>query len=61
VKRLSYTEAAVYIGVSVRTLRVMVHRKTVPHIRLAPRLVVFDLAQLDAWLAANSVAVGGGR
>ena len=57
--RLNYVEAAAYVGVPVGTLRSMVSRRQVPHIRLAARIVVFDVAQLDAWIAERSVAPGG--
>jgi excisionase family DNA binding protein len=53
--RLTYTEAAAYIGLKIGTLRSMVCREEVPHIRLGPRLVVFDSESLDRWLAERSV------
>ncbi len=57
--RVGYTEAAKHIGVPAGTLRSMVSRRQVPHIRISARVVVFDLEQLDAWLADRTVAVGG--
>lgn len=57
--RLGYSEAAQYLGIKVATLRSLVCRKQVPHVRITARLVVFDRDQLDAWLAAKSVAVEG--
>ncbi|MBX3159201.1 MAG: helix-turn-helix domain-containing protein [Deltaproteobacteria bacterium] len=53
--RLRYPDAAEYIGIKIGTLRAMVHRRQVPHVRLGPRLVVFDVAALDLWLAAHAV------
>ena len=54
--RLNYEQAAAYLGIKLATLRSMVCRKQVPHMRLTARLVVFDRAQLDAWLGERSVA-----
>jgi excisionase family DNA binding protein len=54
-RRVNYQEAAEYLGLKLSTLRSMVCRRRVPHIRLGPQLVVFDLAQLDAWLAECAV------
>jgi excisionase family DNA binding protein len=47
---LSYTQAAAKLAVPVGTLRAMVSRKRVPHIRLGPRVVKFDEAELDRWI-----------
>ncbi|MCX5743920.1 MAG: excisionase family DNA-binding protein [Proteobacteria bacterium] len=56
-RRVRYKEAAQYTGIPEGTLRSMVCLKTVPHIRVGPRLVLLDLDALDAWLAARTVAV----
>lgn len=53
---LPYPAAAVYLGLKAGTLRALVARQRVPHIRLGPRLVVFDREALDRWLAERSVA-----
>lgn len=58
-KRLSYAAAAQYLGVKLPTLRSMVHRKQVPHIRLTTKLVVFDIEMLDRWLQSRAVANDG--
>jgi hypothetical protein len=55
--RLNYREAARLIGIPVGTLRSMVCRRQVPHIRISPRIVVFDVAALEAWIAARRVGV----
>jgi excisionase family DNA binding protein len=55
-RRVNYADAAQYLGVKVPTLRSMVHRKQVPHIRLSGKLVVFDLETLDQWLRDKMVA-----
>lgn len=54
-QRVNYAEAARYIGIKVTTLRSMVHRKQVPHIRLGPQLVVFDIDELAKWLQGCTV------
>lgn len=53
--RLNYAEAAAHLGLKLGTLKAMVCRKEVPHIRLGPRLVVFDSSELDEWLLARRV------
>lgn len=55
-QRLGYAAAAAYLGVTVGTLRSMVHRGTVPHLRYGPRQVRFDRQDLDRWLDDRRVA-----
>ena len=55
-QRIPYAAAAKHLGLKIQTLRTMVHRRQVPHIRLGPKLVVFDTDVLDAWLNERSVA-----
>jgi hypothetical protein len=45
------------MGINVGTLRAMVCRKRIPHIRISPRVVVFDIDELDRWLAERRVDV----
>ena len=52
---LNYTEAAAYLSMPIGTLRALVCRRRVPHIRLTGRLVKFDPAELDAWINAHRV------
>jgi excisionase family DNA binding protein len=54
-KRITYAEAAAFLGVKVPTLRSMVCRKPVPHIRLGGKLVVFDVETLEQWLRSRAV------
>ncbi|MFN0251722.1 MAG: helix-turn-helix transcriptional regulator [Kofleriaceae bacterium] len=54
--RIRYKQAAEYTGVPQGTLRSMVSMKTIPHIRIGPRMVLFDTAQLDAWIAERMVS-----
>lgn len=56
-KRLDYTAAAAFIGVKPGTLRSMVSRRQVPHIRLSKRVVVFEESALQTWLDAHRVEV----
>ena len=60
-QRLNYAEAAAYLGLKVETLRSMVCRKQVPHIRLSGKLVRFDRETLDAWLREHSVPANESR
>lgn len=52
---LDYRGAARYLSVPVGTLRALVHRKAIPHVRIGPRSVTFDRADLDAWIDARRV------
>ena len=55
--RLNYREAARLLGIPVGTLRSMVCRRQVPHIRISPRVVVFDVVSLEEWIAQRRVDV----
>ena len=55
--RLNYRDAARLLGIPVGTLRSMVCRRQVPHIRISPRVVVFDVAALEDWIAQRRVGV----
>lgn len=48
--RVGYKQAASYIGIPVGTLRALVSRKAIPHIRIGPRSVVFDVRDLNSWM-----------
>lgn len=52
---LNYDQASEYLGVNAKTLRVLVCRKRIPHVRLGPRTVRFDREALEAWLTRHSV------
>lgn len=45
------------LGIPIGTLRSMVCRRQVPHIRISPRIVVFEVAALAAWITARRVGV----
>jgi excisionase family DNA binding protein len=53
--RIRYKQAAQYTGIPEGTLRAKVCAKDIPHIRIGPRMVLFDTAQLDTWLAERTV------
>lgn len=53
---MNYEEAAVFLGLKVNTLYSMVSRKELPHVRLSRRLVRFDRADLDRWVANRRVS-----
>lgn len=55
--RLNYRDAARLLGIPVGTLRSMVCRRSVPHIRISPRVVVFDVGALEDWIASRRVGV----
>jgi len=55
--RLNYRDAARLLGIPVGTLRSMVCRRQVPHIRISPRVVVFDAASLEDWISQHRVDV----
>lgn len=52
---LTYKEAAELLRVPIGSLRSMVHNKTIPHVRIGPRTVTFELADLEQWLAKRKV------
>ena len=54
--RVRYKQAAQHTGLPEGTLRALVSTKGVPHIRIGPRMVLFDTEQLDTWLAERTVA-----
>ena len=51
---LDAREAAAYLAVAESTLRRMVRRGDLPHVRLGEVGVRFRLVDLDAWLAART-------
>jgi len=54
---LGYREAAAHLGIPVGTLRMLVCRGRIPHVRLGPRFVRFDVAKLEEWMTAHEVQV----
>lgn len=58
---VDYATAARYLGVPIGTLRSMVSRGQVPHVRLSARVVRFELADLDALIETRRVPANGGK
>lgn len=59
---LSSDDAARYLALSVPTLkRYRYQGKGPAYSTLGPRRVVYAIADLDAWVAANRVVTGGAR
>jgi excisionase family DNA binding protein len=56
-----YPQAAAYLGLPVGTLRSLVSRRQIEHVRITARIVRFERAALDGMIAARRVAVGGAR
>lgn len=54
-ERLRYPEAARYVGIPLGTMYALVSKRLIPHIRLGPRLVLFDREELDAWVKSKGV------
>jgi excisionase family DNA binding protein len=54
-KHLTYSQAAEFLNVKVPTLRSMVCRRQVPHIRLSGKMVRFDADELERWLRGKAV------
>lgn len=56
---VDYTGVSQYLGIPKATLRARVSRgDDIPYMRLGPRLVRFDLDEIDAWLTTKR---GGAR
>ena len=47
---MGYAGAAAHTGLAKGTVRAMVCRRQIPHLRLGPRLVRFRRSDLDRWL-----------
>lgn len=52
---IDYPTAAQLLCIPVPTLRRWVSEGRCPHVRLSPRTVRFNLAALNAWVAAHAV------
>ena len=52
---IGYRDAAQLLAIPQGTLRSMVCRRQIPHVRISPRVVVFDLAALEAWIRERCV------
>jgi excisionase family DNA binding protein len=52
---IDYAEASELLRLAPGTLRAMVSKGTVPHLRLGPRLVRFSKTSLERWLSEQEV------
>lgn len=51
---VGYGGAEKITGLPRPTLRWLVHEKRIPHVRVGPRLVLFHVSELRAWLEAHA-------
>lgn len=54
-RKLSYQEAADFLGLPVGTLYAMVSTKKIPHYRISKRLIRFSEAELQRWTEKHKV------
>lgn len=54
---VGYRDACRITGLGESSMRSLVFRRLVPHVRISERTVRFRRSELEAWLAARSVAV----
>lgn len=52
-RRGGYSLASEVTGIQITTLYSMVSKKQIPHIRISPRLVLFDQDELENWMKAR--------
>ncbi len=57
---VGYSELSGMLGISRGTLYSMVARGQIPHFRIGPRLVRFDLVEIADWLQGRYVPVSSG-
>lgn len=48
---LSYQEASNFLGIGLNTLYGLVHKRSIPFIRIGPRFVRFSKPDLQQWLS----------
>lgn len=51
---MSIKEAAIYTGLSIKTLYTMVSQRRIPHVKVG-RLLRFDVGLLNQWLKEQTV------
>ena len=52
-ERLNARQAAVHVGLSVRTIRSLQQQGRIPHVKVGPRKIFYEAEQLDEWLEAR--------
>ena len=55
---IDYKKASQVLGIPMGTLYSWVSKKHVPHHRFGPRLVRFEVAELDKWVVSHRVSIG---
>ena len=55
-KTLTYEELEAEFGIKRGTAYGRVHQRTIPHIRLGRRHVLFDREEIEAWLSSHRIA-----
>lgn len=56
-RTVGYPGASLLTGLKVRSLRRLVAARRIPHIRYSDRVVRFDAAELEQWVAEKTVKV----
>ena len=52
---LTYSQAAVLMGVRIGTVYALVSQKRIPHVRFGRRFVRFSASELRAWVRSQTV------
>ena len=55
---INYADASAMLDLSVGTLRSLVSRGQIPHVRLSGRIVRFSRAGLQAWVFSHTLSPG---
>lgn len=54
IRWIDAARVAKHLGVSIRTVRAWTAAGLIPHVRLPGRLVRYDIAAVDAWVASHA-------
>lgn len=49
-KYLTYTQVSEYLNLPIGTVYYLVHKKSIPHVRLGKKLVRFDISEIQSWI-----------
>ena len=58
---LSTEEAAAYLGITVKSLQTLTHKKQIPYYKPNGKMLYFDRGELDEWKDSLPAANGMGR
>ena len=56
---LDHLQAASYLHITERTLRLWRSRRALPHLKITSRIVRYRRADLDSWLETHRTVIGG--